>query len=91
MYRIISIRDETQTFIEEATGSEECLRVTADNWQRDLDNSGARIASCGNDALTQINNATENFQAFIAEQSRVAFGAQNFILDVLSEVCKKAI
>lgn len=91
MYRIISIRDETQPFIDEAIGGEECLRVTAANWQRDLDNSGIRIASCGNDALAQINNATENFQSYIAEQSLVAFGAQNFILDVLSEVCRKSI
>ena len=86
MEAVVVVRDETQAVIDAATGAEECIRATTENWELGLNEAGIRIASCVDQVMTPINNATEEIHNFITQERKVAFEAQNMILKGLSEV-----
>jgi uncharacterized protein Usg len=72
--------------IDSATGEELCVHAAITGWERALDGSGRGISTCADQTFTPINNATDDFHAFVVEQARLAFQVQNVILNGLSDV-----
>lgn len=83
---MISIRDAAQISIDAATGSEQCVGNAVSAWETGLYTAGVNIASCAEQSTSPIQNATEDFHDFVKQQSTIAFEAQNFILNVFTEV-----
>lgn len=51
-----------------------------------MENAGENIASCIATVIVPINNATDNIQDFISEQSAIAFEVQNLVLYAFSQI-----
>lgn len=85
--RIVEISNFTQNLIDDATtANEECLASTVASWQMGIENAGRNIAGCAELIISPINNATADVQAFLVEEGRAAFEAQNLVVAALAEV-----
>ena len=83
---VINIRDETETSVEGAEGSQECIDNALLKWQQDLETVGAEISQCADIHIDPIFNATDAVHLFMQGQNRAIFDAQNLVLNVFTEI-----
>lgn len=68
------------------TENEACITEAIENWPTILETAGAEISQCADDHVDEIYDRTDAFHIYIQEQNRVAFGVQNMVLNVFTEV-----
>jgi hypothetical protein len=85
---VIAIRDRTEGTIADSTteANGQCITDAIANWPSDLETVGDEIAACADRHVDPIYEATENLHIYIQEQNRVAFDAQNMVLNIFTDV-----
>lgn len=85
---VIAIRDRTEEIVAEnsRTGNEECIAQATANWARDLTNVGQAVQACADVHIDPIFENTENIHLYIQENNKLAFEAQNLVLNAFTDV-----
>lgn len=85
---VIAIRDRTEDAAAEATTEENaaCINGAVENWPTNLETVGADIQQCADNHVDEIYNHTEQFHNYIQENNRLAFNAQNMVLNIFTDV-----
>lgn len=83
---ILALQSETQSVVDSANGEQLCVETATTSWEQAINDSGRAISMCADQSFSPINNATDDFHAFVVEQARLAFQVQNVLLNGLSEV-----
>lgn len=88
LHTVIVVRDRTDEAIAAATTNEnsECIGEMTANWFPSLEATGSEIQQCADQHVNPIYELVENFHLFIQSHNRLAFNAQNMVLNVFTEV-----
>lgn len=82
----VTLRDHTQQLIDTATGSENCIQVTVENWENALNSTGPSLASCALRSNREVRRIMADINAEYVEQHKSTFAGQNLMLNTFSEV-----
>ena len=85
---VIAIRDRTEAAVAENSTPENevCINGAIENWPSDLQAVGAAIQACADAHVDPIYESTEDIHLYMQEHNKLAFDAQNLVLNAFTHV-----
>lgn len=85
---VIAIRDRTEeaVAVNSTPENEVCINEAIVNWTTDLETVGAAIQACADAHVDPIYQRTEDIHLYMQEHNKLAFDAQNMVLNVFTHV-----
>jgi hypothetical protein len=85
---VIAIRDRTEDLVAERSTAENeaCIAEATESWAADLQGVGEAVQACADAQIDPIYETTEDLHAYMQEHNKLAFEAQNLVLNAFTDV-----
>jgi hypothetical protein len=85
---VIAIRDRTEDLVAETSTAENeaCIAEATGSWADDLRGVGEAVQACADEHVDPIYETTEDLHLYMQEHNKLAFEAQNLVLNAFTDV-----